>query len=108
MTIADRAIFAAYCVFYSRWIRAEEEIVAYVAQHGTDTYRTRGGAWKQIPQLLTARQAYDDMRKAAGEIGMTPSARTRVQAVKGETKSVLDTMIAEGAPKPWDGNDHPN
>lgn len=73
----DRAILAAYCTSYARWIEAER----IVAEAGSLIVQTANGFNVQHPAIGISRRAAADMAKYAGELGMTPSSRSRVTAV---------------------------
>lgn len=84
LTLVDRSALAAYCQAYGRWCEAEREIAAYGM-----TVTTEAGNVIQHPLVGVARRAMTDMVKFAAEFGMTPSARSRVQAQgKGDSKRV--------------------
>lgn len=74
LTQVDRAVLAAYCQSWARWVEAEEE----VAKRG-DVVATTKGNWIQNPYLSVANKAREAMTKLAAEFGMTPSSRTRVE-----------------------------
>ncbi len=104
VTRVDRAAVAAYCVAWSRWSQAEEAIAAFVAKHGTNTYRTTSGVWKPIPQLAISRAACEDMRRWAAELGITPAARSRVSPTEKvpDKHDPLAAFMAGGGPIPVD------
>ncbi len=79
----DRAVLAAYCQAYGRWVQAETAI-EHMAGRDAVTHglmiRTQGGNAIQNPLVGTANKAMSDMMRDAAEFGMTPSARTRIRA----------------------------
>lgn len=79
----DRATLAAYCQAYARWAQAEL-VLAEMGRRDPLTgglmIRTSGGNAIQNPVVGTANRAAADMVRYAAEFGMTPSARTRIQA----------------------------
>lgn len=83
----DRAALAAYCQAYARWVQAERAI-AKLAEHDPITggllTRTTNGNAIQNPLVGTANKAMQDMVRYAAEFGMTPSARSRIQASPAE------------------------
>jgi len=81
VTRLDRAALAAYCVWYDRWVCAEKAVRKFFERHGTYAVRTKSGTVKAIPDLAVAKTANEEMRRWATEIGLTPSARTRVSPV---------------------------
>ena len=73
LTRLDRAVLAAYCQAYARWLRAE------VALSTLDVDQFRG---LFSPHVTVANKAMADMVKYAAELGLTPSARSRVISVE--------------------------
>jgi P27 family predicted phage terminase small subunit len=71
----DRAALAAYCQSWGRWLKAEREL----AREGM-TFETDKGNHVQHPLVGIARRAMADVVRYSAEFGMTPSARSRVQA----------------------------
>ena len=79
----DRAALAAYCEAYAEWWEASRTIKAegrYV------TFTTKaGGDYTQLhPAVGVKNNAIDRMRRFACEFGMTPAARSRVEAAEAE------------------------
>jgi phage terminase small subunit len=60
----DRAALAAYCQSWSRWIDAEKNYPI------------------QSPYLSIANTAIDQMRRFLTEFGMSPSSRSRINAIE--------------------------
>lgn len=81
----DRAALAAYAQAYGRWVRAERAIAEMAKRdeltRGLMIKTTNGNA---IPNPLVgvANKAMADMMRYAAEFGMTPSARSRIDADK--------------------------
>jgi len=92
MTTVDRAALAAYCVAYARWAEAEE----MVTRLGT-VVKTANGNMIQNPYLSVANRAMEQMAKLAGEFGMTPSSRSRVQVQPATEELSLAEMLFQGA-----------
>ena len=86
LTDLDVMTFASYCQAYARWREAEE----FISQHGT-IVKTPSGYWQQVPQVSIAHQNQKIMMQAAAEVGLTPSARSRIIAGD-NNKSQLDEM----------------
>ena len=83
----DMAVLAAYCQNYSRWAEAE----AGIADQGL-IVRSPNGYPINNPFISIANEAQRQMRAFASELGLSPSARTRIRidaAPSGENKSVL-------------------
>lgn len=68
LTEADRDALAAYCMAYSRWRRAN--IALRKVKPDDESYRAIA---------VTVEKAEQAMRLLAGEFGMTPSSRSRLQ-----------------------------
>lgn len=81
LTRVDRAALAAYCQCYARWREAEE----LVAREGL-TETTDKGNVIQHPAVGIANKAMAEMRAFLTEFGMTPAARTRINAKPLEDK----------------------
>ena len=72
----DRAMLGVYCIAYSRAVYAEKKI-----QEDKDgnLIQSSGSGYQQIgPWLQIYNRAVEQMKSAAAEFGMTPSARVRV------------------------------
>ena len=86
LTGVDRAALAAYCQAWGRWRQAERALAAMAALDpvtGALMIKTKEGNAIQNPLVGVANKAMADMVRYAAEFGMTPSARTRVQAAAG-------------------------
>ena len=73
LTLADRAALAAYCQAYARWVEAEEKL-----GEGPVLLKTPSGYVQQSPWLTVANKQMELMGRYMSELGLTPSARTRV------------------------------
>jgi P27 family predicted phage terminase small subunit len=95
LTGVDRAALAAYCQAYGRWMQAEcaiGEMAKKDALTGGLLIRTTNGNAIQNPLVGTANKAMADMVRYAAEFGMTPSARSRIQAeARQEEDEFFDT-----------------
>lgn len=82
----DQTMLAAYCMAFSRWIRAEIDLEkmaqADPTTHGAMIKTTNGNAI-QNPLVGVASTARRDMQRLAAEFGLTPSSRTQIDAGKG-------------------------
>lgn len=79
----DRAALAAYCQAYGRWVQAERAIAEMAKRAGLTgglMIKTTNGNAVQNPLVGTANKAAADMVRYAAEFGMTPSARSRINA----------------------------
>ena len=84
----DQAALAAYCMAYSRWRHAEDEI-AKLREKGEINalvLKTVSGNWIQQPLIGISNKAAGDMVRYASEFGMTPSARARLAIDPGKGK----------------------
>jgi len=75
LTRLDRAAFAAYCQAWARHVEAEEQIAKASALAFTGNGYPIVNPWHTI-----SKQAVDQMSKFLGEFGLTPAARTRINA----------------------------
>ena len=79
----DRTSLAAYCQAYGRWKQAEAAIAELAKRdqlsHGL-MIKTSNGNLVQNPLVGTANKAMSEMMRYAIEFGMTPRARSRVDA----------------------------
>lgn len=83
MTEFDRAALAAYCQAYGRWAQAERALARMAAKDELNSalmIKTSNGNAIQNPLVGIANKAKADMVRYAAEFGMTPSARSRVEA----------------------------
>ena len=73
----DRAVFAAYCQCFSRWAHAERQINEF----GVVVLSPKGVPVVS-PWVAVASAAQQAMLRAAAEMGMTPTARSRISVAK--------------------------
>ncbi|HEY1599711.1 MAG TPA: phage terminase small subunit P27 family [Pirellulales bacterium] len=90
LTEIDRAVLAAYCQCWSRWLAAERDI----ARRGVIVV-TVMGAEMQNPSLPIANKALQLMLRFGAELGLTPSARTRIDATPAQQPTGLAAFTAE-------------
>ena len=79
----DRAALAAYCMAWARWRAAEKALAAMAEQDpltGGLLIKTSNGNAIQNPLVGIANKAAAAMVRFAAEFGMTPSARSRIEA----------------------------
>ena len=77
LTEADLTALSAYATFYGRWMAAECEIKRkgiLVSAAPKSKFRV------QNPMLPVANKAFQQMAQLLGELGLTPSSRTRIIA----------------------------
>lgn len=73
LTLADRAALAAYCQSYAHWVEAEEQLRKTPA-----LLKSPSGYVQQSPWLSVANKQLELMGRYMSELGLTPSARTRL------------------------------
>ena len=78
---ADLTALLAYCKAYERWYDAEQ----HLRREGT-VLRGREGGRYQNPYLAVSNRAFDQMQKLGPEFGLTPSARSRIEAAQKSPK----------------------
>lgn len=81
ITTLDRAVLAVYCQAWARMVQAERALAAMAEQDpvtGALLVKTKSGNLIQNPLVGIANTAANIMNKACVEIGMTPSASTRI------------------------------
>lgn len=85
MSNLDRGALAAYCQAYGRWVEAENALRLF-AENDKKTrglvIKTKAGNVIQNPLVGSANKSMADMVRYAAEFGMTPSARSRIVAIK--------------------------
>ena len=82
LTTLDRAALAVYCQAYGRWVRAEialEKMAANDSSTQALLVRTKSKNLIQNPLVGVANKAMGAVLKAASELGMTPSVRSRIE-----------------------------
>jgi P27 family predicted phage terminase small subunit len=80
---ADTAVLGAYCHSYARWRQAEDALRKMGATDsltGALMIKTSKGTPIQNPLVGTANKAMQAMVRYAAEFGMTPAARSRIEA----------------------------
>jgi P27 family predicted phage terminase small subunit len=83
LTKVDGATLAAYCQAYGRWQQAEELLAEYAERNPSAkglVVATKSGNIIHNPLLGVANKAMGDMVRFATDLGITPSARSRVAA----------------------------
>jgi len=91
LTNIDLTALGGYCACYADWIDA----MGQVQEHGV-VVKAQSGFPVQSPYLTIANKAMVEMRKWLVEFGMTPSSRSRVDAVKPEKESELEKFQKKG------------
>ncbi|SFD42681.1 phage terminase small subunit P27 family [Roseivivax sediminis] len=86
LTIADRAALAAYCQAYSQWVDAVEKL-----RETPKLIKTPSGHVQQSPLIGIANKQLELMGRYMAELGLTPSARSRI-APPDETERAESAM----------------
>ena len=73
LTTFDRAVLAAYCQAYGRWVEAEERL-----RETPMLFKTPSGYVQQSPWLGIINKQLELMGRYLVELGMTPASRSRV------------------------------
>lgn len=73
ITVIDRAVLAAYCQAYGRWVEAEEKL-----KETPLLIKTPSGYIQQSPWLNVANRQMELMGRYMTEIGLTPASRSRI------------------------------
>lgn len=76
VTTVDQSTLIGYCVKYAQWVRLEQE-----ARKHPFIVRSPSGYPMPNPAIGLANKVFNLMLKAAAELGITPSSRSRVTAV---------------------------
>jgi P27 family predicted phage terminase small subunit len=82
LTGLDRAALAAYCQAYGRWVAAERALEEIARQNPLASLmiKTSNGNAIQNPLVGIANRAAADMVRYATEFGMSPAARSKIEA----------------------------
>ena len=99
ITHIDRALLAAYCQNYGRWVEAElklKELRESVPKQDL-VIKTMNGNYVQNPWIQIANRAQEQMAKLAVEFGMSPSSRSRVTVEIDDREVSLAELLFEGA-----------
>lgn len=87
VTMVDRAVLAAYCQAYGRWVEAEEKL-----KETPVLIRTPSGYVQQSPWLTISNRQMELMGRYMAELGLTPAARSRI-AVANSANQTEPIMI---------------
>ena len=91
MALVYEGTFAAYCVAWGRWVKAETAM----AKEGGEIITGKNGRPMQSPWLSISNKAHTQMMKAASELGLSPTAQSKVSTVKhGATITRFDAFLA--------------
>lgn len=79
ISIVDRAVLAAYCQAYGRWVQAEEKL-----KETPLLFKTPSGYVQQSPWLTVANRQMELMGRYMAEIGLTPASRSRIVSLRSD------------------------
>ena len=89
LTTVDRAVLAAYCQSWGRWVEAEEKLQATPMM-----LKAPSGYVQQSPWLSIANKQLELMGRFMAELGLTPASRARVITVgTGEKIDRIERII---------------
>jgi len=74
LTRLDLAVLAAYCQAWARWLDAESNLIKT-----GPVVKALSGYPMLNPWLCIANKAMQQIQRLAAELGLTPSARTRIE-----------------------------
>ena len=89
LAAVDGSSFGAYCVAYSRWRHAEEELnrLREKGEINALVIKTPAGNWTTQPLVRISRHAAEDVVKFGSEFGLTPASRVRLAVDPGRGRS---------------------
>lgn len=74
LTVADLAMFAAYCQAFGDYV----DLTVEIGNLEATTFKTPKGHMQSIPQVTQRREAYRQMKECAREFGFTPASRSGI------------------------------
>ncbi len=78
----DAAALAMYCVAYSRWVKAEEQIQLQEQMGYEGEIKKAANGFEQLSQwYIVSNKEQDRLHKMLTEFGLSPSARARVRGM---------------------------
>ena len=86
----DRACLAAYCLAWSRLVRAARQMETEGLTYVADT-----GQVKKHPLAAIAHEAATEVRAFAGEFGLSPSGRARIHINAPEPEDALTRFLRD-------------
>ena len=75
LSTADRGVIALYCISWQRWCKAETQLNSM----GEIVAAPKTKSPMQNPWLSIANKAHEQCHKLMAEIGLSPSARTKIK-----------------------------
>ena len=89
LAASDRALVANYCQSYSRVVKYEK----IIAEKG-ELYKTSNGNIIMSPAYLVLSKERDMLHKFSVELGLTPSARSRIMVNTGSGQDAMDKLLS--------------
>jgi P27 family predicted phage terminase small subunit len=105
ITVVDRAVLAAYCQAYGRWVEAEEKL-----RETPLLIKTPSGYVQQSPWLNVANKQMELMGRYMAEIGLTPASRSRITSINppvADEPITITRIIIEAPDRPGREGDRP-
>lgn len=105
ITIVDRAVLAAYCQAYGRWVEAEQKL-----EETPVLFKTPSGYVQQSPWLGIANRQMKLMGRYMAEIGLTPASRSRIAIINVPAANepiTIQRIIIEAADRSGTSSDTP-
>lgn len=96
ITDLDLTALAAYCQVYADWVlavRARNRIAASDPSGGGIMVKTTNGNLVQNPLIGACNKTVLVLIRLAAELGITPSARSRIQAIENDQEDELDKFF---------------
>jgi P27 family predicted phage terminase small subunit len=90
LTEIDGAVFEVLCQSYARWRQAEDAL----DEHGI-TFETEKHYVVQRPEVIISRNERRRFLDAAAQLGLTPSARSRISVVPPDPADELEVFLNE-------------
>jgi P27 family predicted phage terminase small subunit len=105
ITIVDRAVLAAYCQAYGRWVEAEQKL-----KETPLLIKTPSGYVQQSPWLNVANKQMELMGRYMAEIGLTPASRSRIASIAlapHDDPITIQHIIVTGVDRPGSSSETP-
>jgi len=86
---SDLGIITAYCTHWGTYTRAKR---AFQGDGSQDVVTTLTGAQKKNPHLQIMEAALRALERTSSELGLTPTARTRIHIEKQDTRPMVEKL----------------
>ena len=94
----DQGTFAAYCLAFARWRQAEEDLERMAQMDGSThgaVLKTKAGNFIPNPLAGYVNTLRRDVQRLAAEFGLSPSARTQIEAVSPHEDAIARKYFGE-------------